>query len=299
MSTFSSHGTERRTVRTATAPAALTGLFSLLLLAVSCGGSDGPTGPPAIATITIAPTAPIVLQSDTVRLKSELKSSNGTVLTDRTVTWTSASPAVATVNSTTGLITGVALGTSLITATSEGKTATVTVTVKLDPCDLSVALPIVSGVPITGTLAATDCPVFDDGTFADLFTFTLDAQNTLDVKMHSTVFDAYIEIYRVTGSTFTRVGSNDDADASTTDARLTGTLSAAQYLIIANGFNVSSTNTLIAAFGDYLVTFTSPFTAALRTQSMFEAEPGAVVLQRLSPADARNTIRALRRQQPR
>ena len=45
------------------------------------------------------------------------------------VTWTSATTGKATVNSTTGVVTGVASGSSVITATAGGKTATCTVTV--------------------------------------------------------------------------------------------------------------------------------------------------------------------------
>ena len=45
------------------------------------------------------------------------------------ITWTSATTAKATVDSTTGVVTGVASGSSVITATAGGKTATCTVTV--------------------------------------------------------------------------------------------------------------------------------------------------------------------------
>ncbi len=56
----------------------------------------------------------------------------GNVLTGRVVTWASSVPAVATV-SATGLVTGVAAGTSTITATSEGKSGTASVTVTAVP----------------------------------------------------------------------------------------------------------------------------------------------------------------------
>ena len=65
-------------------------------------------------------------------------------------TWTSASTSVATINSSTGVLTGIAAGTSLITytVTSGGCTTTVTATVNV------YAMPIVAN--ITGTL--TVCP---------------------------------------------------------------------------------------------------------------------------------------------
>jgi uncharacterized protein YjdB len=46
-----------------------------------------------------------------------VKDQNGTVVTDRVVAWTSSNDAVATV-SQTGVVTGVAVGTATITATS-------------------------------------------------------------------------------------------------------------------------------------------------------------------------------------
>ena len=254
--------------------------------------------PPPVATIAITPTSPTVVESDTLRLKSVLTIAGGTVVTGRDVTWTSASPAIATVSSA-GLVTGVSAGTSVITATSEGKSATTILTVRLSPCSLASALPITSGQPIRGTLAPTDCLVFDgENTVSDLYTFTLATETTLEVKMTSAAFDAYLEIDRVNANTFTRVGVNDDADSTTTNARLFGTLSAGNYLIIANGFKVSATKELLAAYGDYTLTFTSPYTTSLRMQSMFSGASNPVVLEKVSPAETRNLLRRLRRQPP-
>jgi alpha-tubulin suppressor-like RCC1 family protein len=55
-----------------------------------------------------------------------LKDADGNVLTGREIRWTSSNPAVAAIDPLSGMLTGVDRGTVTITATSEGKSATVT-----------------------------------------------------------------------------------------------------------------------------------------------------------------------------
>jgi hypothetical protein len=81
-----------------------------------------------VATVTISPAAPTVAVLATTQLTAAVADSLGTALTGRAITWSSSNSAVATV-STTGLVSGLAVGTTLITATSEGKSASVTLTV--------------------------------------------------------------------------------------------------------------------------------------------------------------------------
>jgi uncharacterized protein YjdB len=64
----------------------------------------------------------------TAPLTALTRDASGNVLTGRVVTWTSSNTAVASVSSA-GVVTGVKVGTATITATSEGKTGTATVTV--------------------------------------------------------------------------------------------------------------------------------------------------------------------------
>lgn len=91
-----------------------------------------------VASVTITPTIKNVSIGDTVRLVATLKDAAGNVLTGRTVTWTSSSPTVATVN-TTGLVTGVAPGTAAITATSEGKSGVAVMTVLVPVASVTIA----------------------------------------------------------------------------------------------------------------------------------------------------------------
>ena len=81
-----------------------------------------------VATVSVAPVAPSVAAGATVTLTATTKDASGNTLAGRTVTWTSGTPAVASVDGS-GLVSGLAAGTSVITATSETRTGTATVTV--------------------------------------------------------------------------------------------------------------------------------------------------------------------------
>ena len=84
--------------------------------------------PPApVATVTVTPAHPSIAAGTTISLTATTKDSNGAVLTGRVVTWSSGTTSVGTVAA--GVVTGVSAGTTIITATSEGKQGNDTVTV--------------------------------------------------------------------------------------------------------------------------------------------------------------------------
>src|SRR3989475_51848 len=80
-----------------------------------------------VASVTVSPATAVVLVGATVQLTTTLKDAAGNVLSGRSVTWASGTPAVATVSST-GLVTGVAAGAATNTATREGQSGTAAVT---------------------------------------------------------------------------------------------------------------------------------------------------------------------------
>src|SRR5438309_324633 len=101
--------------------------------------SEGQSGSAAItvtaapvATVTVSPAAAAVQPGQTVQLTATTKDANGNILTGRTVTWASNSNPAATVSSS-GLVTGVATGTALITATSEGQSGGAAIAVGTPP----------------------------------------------------------------------------------------------------------------------------------------------------------------------
>ncbi|HEX8213128.1 MAG TPA: Ig-like domain-containing protein [Longimicrobium sp.] len=80
-------------------------------------------GPTAIIRVT--PEGAFLAAGETRQLAAVRLDAFGNLVTGGTIAWTSSNPAVATVNSNTGLVTGVAPGTADVTATSEGKSVTV------------------------------------------------------------------------------------------------------------------------------------------------------------------------------
>jgi len=111
------------------------------------------TNPASVASVVVSPTSTSLFVGNTLQLAAALKDAGGNALAGRTVTWTSSTPAVATVNAN-GLVTAVAAGSASITATSEGVkgTATVTVTAATKPGKVTdLAVSAVSDTSVTLT----------------------------------------------------------------------------------------------------------------------------------------------------
>jgi hypothetical protein len=119
---------------------------------------------PAVANVTVSPPSASIQVGDTVRITGTPRDGGGNALTGRVVTYSSSNPAVATVNPSTGTVTGVAPGSVTITATSEGRTGTATVSVSqatlssLNPSSMSANHSVgVTSCPQTiGTLSLTN-----------------------------------------------------------------------------------------------------------------------------------------------
>ncbi len=115
--------------------------------AVISATSEGSTGS-ATVTVNAAAVASIALQPSSVTLQKNmsatiaatLKDASGNVLTGRAVTWKSSDSTVARVSST-GVVTAVRLGAATITATSEGRSASASVSVTTGPVDRVIISP--------------------------------------------------------------------------------------------------------------------------------------------------------------
>ncbi len=95
--------------------------------------SEGKTGSatvtiPPVNTVNLTATTTFLVAAQTQQIAVSLLDASNNPATNRVVTWSSGNPAAVTVNAS-GLVTAVATGTSVITATSEGKTGTITITV--------------------------------------------------------------------------------------------------------------------------------------------------------------------------
>src|SRR5437762_676050 len=116
-----------RRVTQLSARASLAGVFALLAALSACRRDNVLMGP---ASVSVPPPRPVVtievpstLSIQTgggVQLTVVLRDSDRVVIENRTVVYQSADPTIAIVSST-GFITGVAPGSTVVTATSEGK----------------------------------------------------------------------------------------------------------------------------------------------------------------------------------
>ena len=129
-----------RTTTTLLTLVALAGALGVL----SCGG-DSPSAPDpnAVASITVTP-APVELNvGGTVQLTATLRNSQGQTVT-APVSWSSANTAVATV-SASGLVSAVAVGTTVVTASADGRSGSASIIVSasqppLAPSSLTAAV---------------------------------------------------------------------------------------------------------------------------------------------------------------
>ncbi len=107
-----------------------------VLAGVAACGSDVASGgivqPPQsssqVASVTVTPELAVLYVGDTLRLGVVTREAAGLALTGRVVAWVSAAPAVASVSSS-GLVTATGVGSVIVSATSEGATGRVSLTI--------------------------------------------------------------------------------------------------------------------------------------------------------------------------
>lgn len=110
------------------------GIVVALVSAAGCGGGggDGIIQPTTVASVVITSpaTAPAFgALGRTVQFTAEPRDASGNVVTGKTIAWSSNNAAVASVNSSSGLVTAVGNGTATISASVDGKTGSLGVTV--------------------------------------------------------------------------------------------------------------------------------------------------------------------------
>lgn len=201
-----------------------------------------------VASVLVSPSVAEILPGETVQLHAATLDSVGGTLTDRSIAWSSSDEEVARVNAN-GLVTGQMPGTATISASSETKVGTTTITVMAppDPCALTAARPITLGSTTFGSLVPTDCPL-GDGSYYDLYQFQLTAPATVQVDLVSVDFDTFLWLL----SSTTTIAMNDDSGANW-NARIVAPLAAGTYYIAANSWlpgrtgSYSLTLTVVAA----------------------------------------------------
>jgi uncharacterized protein YjdB len=126
---------------------------------------------PSAASVTVSPSSISITVGSTVQLTGTVRDASGNVLSGKTITWSSSSSSVATVDAA-GLVRGVAAGSATITATSDGVSGTAAATVT-DPSVASVtispsstSITVGSTVQLTGTVRDASGNVLSGKTIA-------------------------------------------------------------------------------------------------------------------------------------
>lgn len=270
--TWSSNNTSVATVSASGLVTAVT--IGVASVSAAAGGHSGSAvitvqGTP-VASVTVSPATDTVFVAQTIQLTATVRDATNTVLTDRTVTWSSAASTIATV-SQTGQVSGVADGVVTITATSEGKSGTSQVTV-IGPCSLSLAPDIDVGDVVQAELSQSDCAL-DDNTYADGYRIMVPDDTEVQIDL-TAQYDTWLWLLEFTAQNeLNVVAINDDIDDTTTNSRIIYTLAAGgEYYILANSFDPFT-------FGQYelSVMTTTPFTARLKSGVL---KPGKAPLTR-------------------
>jgi len=120
--------------------------------------------PAAVATVAVTPATATLEVGTGMVFSATPQDARGNALTGRAVLWTSSDAAVATVESDDGDANGVAPGTATITATSEGKSGTATLTVVRPPVASVEVTPATASIVVGGTVQLTATPKSANGT---------------------------------------------------------------------------------------------------------------------------------------
>lgn len=124
--------------------------------------------------IAVHPGAPVAKSAETINFTARGTFSDQTTgALPAAEVWTSANPAVATIVAATGVATAVAPGSTTITVTSGGLTASATLTVTAATLNAISITPINPSVAVNLTLPLTATGIYSDGTSANL-TSTVD-----------------------------------------------------------------------------------------------------------------------------
>ena len=156
------------------------------------GGNVGPPPPPTLVSIAVATTTPSIAPTTTAQFTATGKfSDNSTQNLTTSVSWTSSSPAVATISNTSGtkgVATGVSGGATTITASSGSVSGTGTLNVSSATLNSLTVTPTSPSIDVGTQQQFTATGNFSDGTEQDisnLATWSSSATNVAGVTSNS------------------------------------------------------------------------------------------------------------------
>lgn len=169
-----------------------------------------------VSTVTVDPDSTSVVVGKTTTLTATPKDAGGGALTGRTITWTSSNTSVATVDDN-GVVTGVAVGTATITATSEGKSGTARVDVILEPVASVTVTPDPASVQESQTLQLGAIPKDANGNVLFDRPFTWESSDNSVATVNGTGLVTGVKVGSAT-ITATTQGVSGSVDVAVTSA---------------------------------------------------------------------------------
>lgn len=139
-------------------------LTAFAMVAVSCNDDDTKDEDIPVTEVKVTPATGSVVAGTTLTLKAEILPENAT---NKTVEWVSRTPETATVDKSTGVVTGVAEGEAVIMAICGGKNGKATLTVTAAPIRVEKI-----------ELSKTELPLFVGKT--EKLTYTINPENATD-----------------------------------------------------------------------------------------------------------------------
>jgi uncharacterized protein YjdB len=131
---------------------------------------------PSVASVEVSPAVASLRIGDNLTLEVELTGSDGSTLTSRLITWSSSQPSVADVDGG-GRVSAFAVGTATITASSEGKSGSATITVTRPAVTRMDVVPAGPNVELGGQLQLTAIPRDSDGSIVGGLTIVWSSAN--------------------------------------------------------------------------------------------------------------------------
>jgi hypothetical protein len=194
---------------------------AVVLLAAAC---DGATGPKAVDRVVVVTPSTQISTGTPVQLSATMLDAGGRVLEGRTVTWSSSNELIATV-SATGLVTPTRQGAVSISATSEGRSGSINLTVVLGACAAAAGPSITVGQTRVGDLGTAPCRIL--GTLGAVgHPFTLASTTGIELLLTMT---AALPVLHVTTATLQAVDVDPTA-YDDTRAVLRAALPAGSYI---------------------------------------------------------------------
>lgn len=132
------------------------GGVALNVVSAGGGASNQPT---PVASVAVSLAASSINVGATTQATAIARDASGNVLTGRSVAWSTSNGTVATVDPTTGIVTGNSVGTATITAVSEGQSGSVNVSVASAPSGGSTPPPPAAVSTVRVSLSASSIVV--------------------------------------------------------------------------------------------------------------------------------------------